>query len=403
MDVVASSLLDLTAQLYHVVLRRQRGLTDALEEREGFRMRREDLIARIQRLCKELTSQVAAASSSHEEESGGEQLRRLDIISNVAGLCLYAHGLLLYSNSSDGSSLAAVAQSQRDQARTKLNESVKKNPGQLESWLLLSHILWERGDISGAIRTIITGLSFTSGQGVNKVEERKDKEAGSYENGPSPPLDLAHRVALQQLSMLVRQRREASPELLQLSLDLASRAVRGDVTDGHSWYCLGLAQLSSYLHLHTPLSLQGGEGSERFGTASRRARLLKNTLASFSQAEGNGLSGLADLYFNRAQIRTYQQEFQLAILDYERAAVRDRALPTSAQIDALVGLLRQTTVLLNTRGGVNEKDWSRIVGLLREDEIKVRRFVNTLLIDCCSPSFLRASAGPSGGTEAGSQ
>ena len=294
--------------------------------------KKESLIVEIQSSCNDLILALSATSSSgyamDEEESREDREQRLEMLSNASGVCSYAQGLIIYC--SEGGGPAAV-HSQRTQSKAKLKQAVKKAPHLLLSWLLLSHLRWERGDISGAIRSITNGLSFANDQGAELVEENLCEGQEDEDRASPIPMDFPRRVALQQLSMLVRQLKSkdpSSPASLQLSLDLASSAVRGDVADGYSWYCLALAQLSSYLHLHTPLQMDG----EGFGTAGRRARLLKQTLASFSQAEGNGCAGLADLFFNRAQILTYRQDFQLAILDYERAASLDKTLPTGSQV-----------------------------------------------------------------------
>ena len=319
-------LMDLSTQLYELILKSQRGIkmTTTGDERAD----QERLGAEITSACSSLTAAISQSESTsrvgnHEEESSedpGIQISRSEQ-SNAAGLCLYAQGLVLYSQKGSAA---------RKESRAKLSESVKKAPSHLPAWLLLSHLHWERGDVSGAIRTINTGLAFSMED--DHAEEEGEGE-GEGEAPPSAPFDFAHRVALQQLSMLVRQKGgspgRGSPKLLQLSLDLASAAVQGDVSDGYSWYCLALAQLSSHLQLYTPLQISD---HETFGTAGRRAKLLKQTLASFSHAEGNGMHSLADLYFNRAIIETYSQEFQLALNDYERAAALDKTLPTGAQV-----------------------------------------------------------------------
>lgn len=332
MDIISSGhahLLELSNQLYLIILRSQRGMAITKGEE---RAKKDALIVELASSTKQLMAALSTSDSPSRVEDEKEvsppedpatRIARQEMLSDAHGLCLYAQGLLLYSAEGQGHQMQRAQSSEG-----KLRESVKKAPGHLPAWLLLSHLLWERGDVSGAIRTINAGLSFCEEQ------ESEGDEEESEPCGSSSTLAFAHRVALQQLSMLVRQAggsgrsqgsSSAACHLLQLGLDLASAAVRRDVSDGYSWYCLALAQLSSYLQLHTPVQVGEGE-NEKFGTVGRRAKLLKQVLASFSQAEGNGCAELGDLYFNRAIIHTYSQEFQLALQDFERAASLDRTL-----------------------------------------------------------------------------
>lgn len=112
------------------------------------------------------------------------------------------------------------------------------------------------------------------------------------------------------------------------------------------------------------------------GSSNARAKDLQQLLSSFSQAEQCGLCDLADLYFNRATVHTFMSNFGAALKDYQQASLLDPGLPVGAQIDALVTLLSQLSLLVSTKGGVKQHQWERIEAVLAKDAQKVR--------NCCA-------------------
>jgi len=243
------------------------------------------------------------------------------------------------------------------QAIPDLQAAVKLQPSLTDAWSTLAHCYWECGELGMARNCLMTGLRLSL-----------EPSAGSAASA------APRRNALLQLSMLVRQQQAADAsalpavrgEALALSRDLARAAVELDVTDGYSWYVLALAQLG--LYLQAPLQLPG--------SSSSRPRELQHLLGSFQQAERCGLSDLGDLYFNRAALHTYNQDFPEALKDYRCAQELDPSLPTQAEVEAILTLVSQLSSLVTNKGGVKHKQWSKITAVLAKDAAKASELLS---------------------------
>ncbi|GLC57068.1 hypothetical protein PLESTB_001179400 [Pleodorina starrii] len=185
---------------------------------------------------------------------------------------------------------------------------------------------------------------------------------------------------------------------LTASLAHARRALELDLENGYSWYVLAMAQMADYFRGdHQPpggggggagggAGGGGGGGSPEAGPSSahggggggdgRGGRVrgrggrgeLHRVLAAFAQAERCGCSDLPDLYYNRAALHAFVQDFGAALQDYSRAALLDPGLPAPAQMDSLVVLLGQLAGLVAGRGGVRgEGNWAAVTALLAGD------------------------------------
>lgn len=63
-----------------------------------------------------------------------------------------------------------------------------------------------------------------------------------------------------------------------------------------------------------------------------RTTAHQQALDAFEQAQHSGCADLADLYYNRAALHTFTQEFQAALDDYAHAQELDPTLPCDLQV-----------------------------------------------------------------------
>ncbi|GIM00083.1 hypothetical protein Vretimale_5012 [Volvox reticuliferus] len=179
---------------------------------------------------------------------------------------------------------------------------------------------------------------------------------------------------------------------LTASLAHARRALELDLENGYSWYVLAMAQMADYFQgEHHPPGRGGGGGEGGGGTGPGmgpsvhisgsgdgcRARGrggrgdLHRVMAAFAQAERCGCSNLPDLYYNRAALHAFVQDFEAALHDYSRAASLDPGLPAPAQMESLLVLLGQLSGLVAARGGVRDRNWAAVTALLAGDSVRV--------------------------------
>jgi tetratricopeptide (TPR) repeat protein len=126
---------------------------------------------------------------------------------------------------------------------------------------------------------------------------------------------------------------EEQKRLVAESMDHAKEAVKLDVTDGASWYAVGMAYMAAF-----------------FADGASDATKLAQSLKAYRNAENGGPSGdgsvggggvgdSPDLHFNRAIVHRYVEEYGAALEGFRRAAALDPALPWRAEVDAVAAAL----------------------------------------------------------------
>eukprot|EP00945_MAST-04E_sp_MAST-4E-sp1_P005192 g5192.t1 len=196
-----------------------------------------------------------------------------------------------------------------------LSKSVKLDPSNIDAWNCLGECFWKKQDF---------GTAKTCFEGALK-QSRTRETLGLY-------------------SMLLRQIRPDNTSMVEnirASIAAAKEAVSLGYSDAHSWYVLGNAYLGSFFNLaHDPADL------------TRALKAYENA----EKHRDDGVNALPDLFFNRAEVHSYLQNYNLAIQDYRRAGEVD---PLGLQWEDCVKNLRKKVLraneLLRKRCGVKPK------------------------------------------------
>ena len=106
-------------------------------------------------------------------------------------------------------------------------------------------------------------------------------------------------------------------------VQLANKAILLDLKDGYSWYVLGNAHLTRFFI--------GGQDYEELNFA----------LKAYTQAEHHSSYKNPDLYYNRAQIFSYLENYQKAIADFEAAHLIDPELNGHERAGKLIEFIKQ--------------------------------------------------------------
>ena len=203
------------------------------------------------------------------------------------------------------------------EAEELLTKASKLRPTWHEPLNALGHVYWKKKDFENAIMCYKQAME----------EEPEDK------------------TALRNLSMVIRQQQGMSKEELTKahgeSIELAKRALNLDIVDSHSWYVLGNAHLTSYF--------QNPDQYEN----------LQDALKAYTMAEKNQDKDHPnpDLYYNRATIRDYLEQYGPAIADYVTADSIDPSLKAKEKCGRLIEFVSMTSRMINKRNeSKNKKD-----------------------------------------------
>jgi len=197
------------------------------------------------------------------------------------------------------------------EAEDALSKSLKLNPLDKTTWNILGDILWKKKDYTGARKTFEgcienCGKSKESLRSLSMVLRSVDDEKGKVEN--------------------VKQ-----------SVQLAKEAVALDLKDGESWYILGNAYLTNYF------------------VAVQKLDELQNALKAYNQAEARLEIQNPDLYYNRATVLNYLEQFDLAVENYKRADQADPTLNSQAAIQNIVERIRVIHNAIINKGRMKQK------------------------------------------------
>ncbi|KAJ1460438.1 hypothetical protein M885DRAFT_509419 [Pelagophyceae sp. CCMP2097] len=234
------------------------------------------------------------------------------------------------------------------EAEAELSRALKLAPGDAEAWAALGHALWKKRDI----------------------EMARDCFAACLDRAP------ANVVALRSLSMLARAVPKNAPakgaapaeDGFDLSVRLAKAAVAADYDDAESWYVLGNAQVARFFN---------------DGRAGRNAADLRGASKAYARADGKytsaaeaplpagfvpseGRWGNPDLYFNRANLLRYLEDYAPACVDLERAAALDASLGAADVRQDALRWVRRVGDLVRRGAGVKPKRRSELDKSVRD-------------------------------------
>ncbi|CAM9538931.1 unnamed protein product [Ectocarpus fasciculatus] len=208
-----------------------------------------------------------------------------------------------------------------------LAKAVKLHPSEPDGWTALGHCYWKKPDLFAAKRCFLTSLE-------------KERKADT----------------LRQLSMLLRQMPGTAEEKgaqLQESLRLAKEAVTLDIGCGDSWYVLGNGYVASF-----------------FGS-SRGIKDLDRALQAYKKAEAHGgEKGNPDLFFNRAQVLHYREDYPESIRDFRLARELDPMLPVNQALHSIETGVERLAKLVEKKGGLKTKRLSQLIAPLRGDSLR---------------------------------
>eukprot|EP01116_Phalansterium_solitarium_P013526 TRINITY_DN30910_c0_g1_i1.p1 TRINITY_DN30910_c0_g1~~TRINITY_DN30910_c0_g1_i1.p1 ORF type:complete len:446 (+),score=131.98 TRINITY_DN30910_c0_g1_i1:109-1446(+) len=196
------------------------------------------------------------------------------------------------------------------EAEALLSKAVKLDPSLVDAWNSLGECYWKKADLEAA-RNCFKG-ALDQAKGSNKDSLR------------------CLSMVLRQVSADPAERKTNIAE----SVKLAKDAVALDVTDGQSWYILGNALVANFF-------------SNTFA-ADDMVRALK----AYQQAEHNKINN-PDLHFNRSEIYKYQEEYQLALQGYAKAAELDPTWPAPVnELQRVSAFIAAITEQLGNKKGV---------------------------------------------------
>lgn len=204
-------------------------------------------------------------------------------------------------------------------AENALSKAIKLDPNMVEAWNLLGNGYWKTGDLQNAKNCFLAALD----QQVNSA-------------------------SLRDLSMILRSIHvKDSNERLKLvteSVRRAHEAVKLDMKDSKNWYNLGNAYLTEF-----------------FCSGSDHA-VLNKTLKAYQMAERFAAESQInpDLYFNRANVRKFQEDYAGAVTDYQKAGELDASLPAAEEIESIERLVTKLSKIISTSNGIKAKRLSAL-------------------------------------------
>ena len=183
-----------------------------------------------------------------------------------------------------------------NQAEEALSKAARLDSKNVEVLNALGHVYWKKQDVAQSISCYRKALS----------------------------IDENSKTALQHLSIVVRMENNADKKLQNTneSVQLANKAIMLDLKDGYSWYVLGNAHLTRFFI--------GGQDYEELNFA----------LKAYTQAEQHSSYKNPDLYYNRAQIFSYLENYQKAIADFEAAHLIDPELNGHERAGKLIEFIK---------------------------------------------------------------
>lgn len=194
------------------------------------------------------------------------------------------------------------------EALESLSKSVKLNPKLFEAWNHLGECYWKKGDIQNAKNCFEGALKHSK-----------------------------NKISLRNLSMVLRQTGDTPQDKadnIQTSIDKAREAVQMDMEDGKSWYILGNAYLSFFF------------------IANQNPKVLKQCMAAYGKAlQDTVCCSDPCLHYNRATILKYEEDYQGAVLGYQKAIQYDPLwTDVKESLENLVNYIEQVQEMITKKG-----------------------------------------------------
>jgi len=194
-----------------------------------------------------------------------------------------------------------------------LSKAIKLDPEWIDGWNSLGECFWKKNDLEAARNCFEGAMEFGK---------------------------CSNKVSLRCLSMVLRLMKGTDTiNHIAESVEKAKDAVALDVKDGTSWYVLGNGLLVRFFFL------------------SHQEEDLRNAFKAYQQAETctNPCVNNPDLFFNRAKIYKYQEEYDLAVQGFARAAQLEPCWEEpSKEIAQILSFLDQVQVHIR-KGTVKSK------------------------------------------------
>ncbi|KAM4052733.1 tetratricopeptide repeat protein 5 [Anomaloglossus baeobatrachus] len=201
------------------------------------------------------------------------------------------------------------------EAEDVLSKAVKLDPDLVEAWNQLGEVYWKKMDVTAAKTCFLGALNHCK-----------------------------NKVSLRNLSMVMRQQRlqdadENSRNIMD-SVKQAKRAVQMDTRDGTSWYILGNAYLSLFF------------------CTGQNPKISQQALNAYVQAErvDKTASSNPDLHLNRATLSKYEENYQVALDGFSRAAALEPSWTEPLmREEQLLDYLSKLSGLINNKGKIRGK------------------------------------------------
>ncbi|XP_013413311.1 tetratricopeptide repeat protein 5 [Lingula anatina] len=210
-----------------------------------------------------------------------------------------------------------------------LSKAVKLDPKLVEAWNHLGEEYWKNKDVEAAKNCFLGALNHSK-----------------------------NKVSLRNLSMVLRQLGKDPAERIKLveeSVEKAKEAVQLDIKDGTSWFILGNAYLSMFF------------------AENQNPKVLKQCMSAYAQAEKDSVANCnSDLHYNRAIAYKYQEEYQLALVGFARAAALDPLWPDPQEKEQqLVSYLTKVQDMVDTKGKTKGKKLQTMISEISENHLGV--------------------------------
>ncbi|CAM9225661.1 unnamed protein product [Chrysoparadoxa australica] len=212
------------------------------------------------------------------------------------------------------------------EAEACLSRAVKLAPSDnIDAWNALGHCFWKKWDLPSALNCFKEALS-----------QKPNKES------------------LRHLSMVLRQLPgDGHEKLLTESLQKAKEAVALDLSDAHSWYVLGNAHVAIFFRV------------------SHSTRDLQRAIQAYTTAESHGGENNPDLYFNKARVHQFLEEYQNACKAYSAAHVLDPQLPAEDALSSIRHSVERTSELVERKGKLKLKRIRQLTESLHLADVKL--------------------------------
>ncbi|XP_071784948.1 tetratricopeptide repeat protein 5-like [Asterias amurensis] len=208
-----------------------------------------------------------------------------------------------------------------------LSKAVKLDPKLVEAWNQLGECYWKNKDVEAARNCFNGALNHSR-----------------------------NKISLRNLSMVLRQlgkTKEERAKFIQESVEHAKEAVQLDYGDGTSWFIAGNAYLTVFFN--------GGQ----------KSGILKQCLGAYSQAEKDTVQKAnPDLYFNRATIFKFQEDYVAALDGYKMAQSLDPMWSEPKEkLWELITYLQRVTQLVHQKGKLKAKRLHQLIASIKEFDL----------------------------------